>query len=114
MGGRVTVWSALGIDVVYGRPLGPTSQCQRRSELRVLGERGPEPLEIPRARRHRSAPDVSPRGVRESNETLAALRLEELDDGGEPALSGTLRQGEPFDPSRAAPGCRGLRLRPCR
>src|SRR3990172_9523388 len=52
------------------------------------------------------APPPPPRGGGAAPEPLAALGLEQLDDGGEPLLAGSLRQRDTLDRRRPAPRCR--------
>ena len=46
----------------------------------MLRERGPQPFEVARTKRHRPAPRSAARGVCEANDPLALLRLQQLDD----------------------------------
>ena len=80
-------------------------------ERRLLGELGKQALHIPLAQRDRASPADAGSGVGETNEPLALLGLEQLDDRGEPSLTRPLLHSHPFYDSGRAPRRGGLRRR---
>jgi GNAT superfamily N-acetyltransferase len=75
----------------------------------MLGERSPQPYEVPRAKRHGAAPRGAPGGIGEPDEHLALPAGKELDDCGEALVTRALRNGQLLDHLRLPPGCRCFR-----
>lgn len=67
-------------------------------------KRRSKPLEIAGAEGHGPSPGDAVGRVGEPNEPLAALELEQLHDGREPPLAGSLRQRNLLDERGDAPG----------
>lgn len=78
----------------------------------MLRERSPQALEVTRAERHRATPRNTARRVREANDSLALLGLQQLDDGREALFARSLRKCQLLDRDGWAPGsCACLPLR---
>ena len=74
----------------------------------MLRERGAEPFEVFHPQRHGSAARDAVRRVREANEPLALLALEQLHDRREALVARPLRKRQLLDELRSPPGSRRL------
>ena len=85
------------------RPSRPRLPSSASAQRRMLGQRGPQPLEVAQPQRHRPAPRRAVGRVREADEPLALLRLEQLDDRREPLVACALLQRQLLDRVRRTP-----------
>src|SRR6266576_5515200 len=92
-----------------GSRLATTSVPKCLGELRVFGEGRAQPLEVTQPQGDGPAPNGPARRVSEAHVLLALLRLEQLDERGEPLLARTLWKGQLLD-GVGMPPWRGGRL----
>ena len=76
--------------------------------FQVLCESGSQPCHVPFAERHRPASRNAVRRVREADEPLPLLRLEQLHDRREPPSTRLLAERQLLDEIRRSPRCRRL------
>ena len=87
----------------------PNSKSEKsKTDAASNGGIVPLEVEITRAQGDGAAPDDAVGGVRDADETLAALGLEQLDHRAEPSLTGTLVECHALDERCSAEGSRRL------